>query len=400
MGWNAFKQKDMATIKKFRSLISEPGWMNSLRSSHNGYPELKQALEARGTDGIGTGETRNVKSLINRFIAEKKFLYDEGEHLYLYEQISSCGSQFGLLALASVSDFLNGNIVGHEKTLEDRETRISIYRANVGLEGAPVLLTYRPNHSINEIIREIGSTEEMVKYTDGDIIHRIWQIEPKVAEQLLNLFNGIRRVYVGDGHHRLAAAAKMHNEENPQYVMALFVSSSNLKIDSFDRLIIPEKTLDTMIFLEKIKKLFYVSKVPGNIRYFPDRLHRLGMRLAGEWYQLDLKPDLFDLLQLPDVSILQEKVLAPFLEIEAPSTSRFLACFPRNLFHEMMFEADEHPGSIVFTVTPVSVHKLMDHSDSGKALPPKSSFIGPKVPYGLILNATALLTEEQAGKLN
>lgn len=375
----------MANIKAFRALSPDPLWFNNLISRSDG--RLRERIESR----IIPQPKENVEIGLRRLLKEKFLIEHDEDSIYVYGQESVLGQQYGIWALSAVQDFVDGSVLGHEKTIVEKEELITQFRLSVGLEANPVLLTYRSNNRIEEFIEDVIQSKDYLCYKEDGKAHRIWKIsaEPLISE-ITTVFKNIDRIYIGDGHHRFAAAAKMQNKA-PQWIMALYVSTEQLSISSFNRLILPDNPIDTKLVFSELNKFFYISPVPSNVRYQPDRLHRIGLFLAGEWFQLDLKPELYHLNQLSDVVILQDKILAPILGISDPQTDSRLRCFPLTSFKQMQEISDRSKDAIIFNLFPMSIHKLIEHAENGTVLPPKSSFIEPKIPYGLMLNALEVL---------
>ncbi|WP_316807188.1 DUF1015 family protein [Pedobacter agri] len=382
----------MARIKEFVSLLPDQAWFSDLLENAGlGHAELKHKLEGRGEGGMGTGEIELVDDELHLLVKAQKYVDQQAGAIYIYEQQSISGSQFGIWAMADVQDFVEGQIVRHEDTLKERAARLTEYRCCIGLEGAPVLLTYPSHGKINDFISRITRGEAIATYRQGEKLHRLWKVEHHTdLNEIKNLFLEIPKVYVGDGHHRLAAARNLHSIEN-QRIMALYVSTNDIKIAAFTRLVNLKPNFDAKAFIEQLKKIFVISSVPSNKKYVPDRIHRFGMCLNDDWYQLDLKHDLQEMMQLADVNILQQYVLAPLLEIHSPESDPRLICDPLEAIDKTLERSAAPNGRILFTVFRLSVFKLIEQADAGMTFPPKSSFIEPKVPYALILNAASMM---------
>ncbi|UKT64986.1 DUF1015 family protein [Pedobacter mucosus] len=382
----------MAIVRAFRPLCSSQTWFeNLLRGDQCRISLLRSVLEARGGSGIGEGDKGRVQSIIEEMIERSELYIEEEDSIYIYEQETHLGIQRGIWLQTGIQDLLDGVILGHEHTLSDREERLARYRTEVGLEGSPVLLCYRPDEQINRILKGLTERDPAFRCGAADTVHRLWKIsEVSEVNQIIARFLSIEKVYIGDGHHRISAAARAHRK-SPQWIMALYVSAPQLRISSFNRMILEGPGFEREKLMHEIKKLYYVSGVPGNVRYLPDRIHRIGLFLEGEWYQLDLKPELYALCQLTDVYILQERILGPVLGISDPSSDPRLICFPDAALDETVERSSGVTPAVLFTVYPISVHRLLEQAESGIYLPPKSSFIEPKVPYALMLNAEAII---------
>ncbi|WP_316799732.1 DUF1015 family protein [Pedobacter frigidisoli] len=384
----------MATIKEFKAFLPEVNWFNRLLSGDGTELfALRYKLEIRGKKDIESGCVDKVEEVLSVLINNRRFDYQQNPAIYVYQQETLGKISSGICAMTAVKDYLHGEILGHEHTLQEHEERLLSYRLNIGMEGAPVLLTYQPLTGIDEIISSITLKSPSFAYQEGEIAHRLWRIsEDAMIQHLKDVFQEIQIAYVGDGHHRLAAAAKMQGAEN-EYMLGLYVSTDQLSVSGFDRLIFPGQEIIQSDFFEFLEKLFFVSAIPGNVCYQPDRLHRIGLCYHGIWYQLDLKDFTNNVLDLPDVVILQEMILSPVFGITDPRTDERLFCYPNQDISEMLEDASCSSEAIIFTLYPIGVDQLIDCAQQSKALPPKSSFIEPKVPYGLLMNPGALLKQ-------
>ncbi|WP_421944005.1 DUF1015 family protein [Pedobacter sp.] len=382
----------MATIAALNALKPQVEWFDSLMTkSSPKLSALKYILEGRGENGIGTGDIKLVESELVKLVMDNKYLKEPSETMYVYEQQSALGKQYGLWTMTSAEDFLKGKILGHEQTRLDREIRISDYRASVGLEGSPVLLTYQQNTLIDAFLLKIINSRQPICYREDLKSHKFWQISnQQELDEIIDLFSKINNVYIGDGHHRLTSASKMQ-AESPQWVMSLYVSTSQLNISTFTRLVLPDREFNVDILIGCLGRIFYISPVPSNIPYVPDRQHRFGLLIDGTWFQLDLKPECYELSKMPDVSFLQKAVLDPLLGIKDPKTDHRLHSLPLNKLEQTIIDANQHKNAVLFTVYPISVHKLIEQAEMEICLPPKSSFIEPKVPYGLLLSLGPIL---------
>jgi len=386
----------MANIKAFKATLPKPIWFNEiLKNEEQGLFDLRYCLEARGSLKISKKNLDDVKFKLNQLIEEKLFESDLHQCIYLYGQQSASNTIYGFCMLTDVADYPNQAIHKHEKTILEKQARLTDFRENIGIEGSPVLLLYRPNYKLNEIISNIIGQAAPIIYDHSEKKHLIWKItDTKLIEEISALFTGIGNVYVGDGHHRLASAAASKCASG-QYLTSLYVATNQIKISAFNRLVFPSNPPNKEFFLQHVKKYFFISPVPGNIPYKPDRLHRLGLCFIGEWYQLDIKPNLDELAQLPDVVIVQHKILEELLEIKYPEAAENLFYYPESDFQEMLADAATSQDSIILTVFSLSINKLMEIAEDGKFLPPKSSYIDPKVPFGLLMNIQALIKNDE-----
>lgn len=385
----------MAKIKAFKATLPQPHWFNEiLKNEEQGLFDLRYCLEARGSLKIDQRNRDEIILKLNQLMDEKLFENDLYQCIYLYGQQTGDKTTYGFCMLTDVADYEDQDIHKHEKTILEKQARLTDYREYIGIEGSPVLLIHRPDWRLNEIIADITLQSAPLIYDHAAQTHYIWRIiDVEIIEEITELFTRIGNVYIGDGHHRLASAAASKSITKP-YINSLYVATNQLKISAFNRLVFPSEPLDKECFFQHIKKYFFVSPVPGNIPYKPDRLHRLGLCFKGEWYQLDVKPALMELVQLPDVIIIQDKILDELLGISDPQSAENLFYYPESAFAEMLEDGATSLDSIILTVFSLSMNKLMEMAEDGKFLPPKSSYIDPKIPFGLLMNIQALIARD------
>lgn len=365
----------MANIKAFRALrcgLTEKGTL---------IKDLKIILEP------SSNYMESLQPYLSSFrlLMLNKSLYIENESaIYIYENCGKNGKQRGIWALTNVNDNTINDIILHEQTITEQEYKIKAYREQIGLEGEPILLTYTPQAELNKLIEKIMQSRPPEYYFHEKVLHQLWKItSTTVIEQLKQEFSNLKNLYVADGHHRLAAALSLQHKEE-QWISTLYVAADQLRIREFNRLVTPDTHINREELLELINQYFLVYAIPGNTPYRPDRHHQMGMCLCGKWYQLDLIEDKHPEI---DVAILQDYILEPFFKIRDPrNDSRLKNLDPLDGWTKLIVETKENLASIAFTLFPMTVEQLIDCANQQKTLPPKSTWIEPKIPYGLLLH--------------
>ncbi|HCC70688.1 MAG TPA: DUF1015 domain-containing protein [Bacteroidales bacterium] len=336
---------------------------------------------------------------------ENKWLVqDEESKFYIYAQTMGERTQYGLLACASVDDYLKGLIKKHELTKPDKEEdrMVHVRTNNANIE--PVFFIYPAVAEIDEIVKNIVENQE----TEYDFIaedgfgHHFWVInEHKLIEKIENLFRGkVPYTYVADGHHRTAAAAlvgKEKREKNPgytgeeefNYFMAVHFPDNQLEIIDYNRLVkdLNGNTADELI--EALGESFNITRMGADI-YKPDKLHVFSMYLEGNWYKLEAKESVYDdsdPIGVLDVTILTRKVLAPILDIQDLRRSKRIDFVGgiRGL-DELRKRVDSGEMKVAFTMYPVSMKQLLDIADTGNIMPPKTTWFEPKLRSGLAIH--------------
>ena len=354
-------------------------------------PPLKTTLETVArVRPESTGGQLAAYELINErtdeLLSSGHLIKEHEDSLYVYEGEQRGKFQTGIWALTSLYD----DIKIHELTLADSVRRLKNYREYTGLEGSPVLLTYKPSEAINRLIHEAkAGNRQQIICGDGSNIHRLWKItDPEMLAAFALAFDAIGAVYMADGHHRLGSARKLLMEQKAkgepvfETISALYIAADQLCIREYDRIFLPEKPFKTEWLLKELTKNFYLMESTSNRRVRPAERHRMGMLIGGTWYHL--KP------RFPghqaDAAILQEQVLKPLLGVGDPETDVRLKCVGgATAMEEIIETAMLHPTAIAFTLCPLTVEQLMHTADAGAVLPPKATWTDPKIPYGLMM---------------
>lgn len=405
----------MAHILPFRAIRPNPFYADQLvftapqvesvsgdYMKPGGLEPLKTLLEtgARQRPETPEGQQKayqDIKDTLQKLIDKQQLWHDQTPGIYVYEVVHKAYRQTGIWALTSLDDYTTGDIKIHELTFGDSVRRITNYRANTGLEGSPILMAYPPDITINRIIAETRTNEKRDTYGNQHGLHRLWKIEnPELQQQLIAAFKKIKTAYLADGHHRLESAARLAEDQRSEglktynTISALYMATDQLRIQEYDRVVIPKTTVNTVALFEQLAKNFEVQASPGNEPVQPKEPYLFGMCIEAKWYSLLAKPHTYankSPAATIDAAILQEQVLTPLFDILDPKTDPHLKCAGgEKAMEEISSIIDAHPDAVAFTLCPLTVEQLITVADAGEILPPKSTWIDPKVPYGLLLN--------------
>lgn len=343
-----------------------------------------------------------AKELLQEMIDQGTLEVDNEECYYVYELVMDGRSQTGLVACASVDDYLNNVIKKHENTREDKELdrirHVDICNAQTG----PIFLAYRSKEEINTVIDEAKKEESLYYFDSPDGIgHHVWRISDREKISCLkNAFLKISEIYIADGHHRSASAVKVglkRRNENPgytgnerfNYFLSVLFPHDQLKILPYNRAVRDLNGLSKEQFLNRIKENFEVSE-HGSTPCSPEEKASFGMILDGIWYRLKAKESIRntqDPVESLDVSILQNHLLSPILGIGDPRVDKRIDFIGgiRGLGElERRTAADMR---VAFSMFPTSITELFEVSDAGKLMPPKSTWFEPKLRSGLFIHS-------------
>jgi len=337
---------------------------------------------------------QDIKDTLKTLLEKNQLWCEQTPGIYVYEVIYKTYRQTGMWALTSLDDYKKGGIRIHELTFADSIRRIKNYRQNTRLEGSPILLAYPPDITVNRIIAETRTKNKKTALGNEHGLHRLWKIEdPEVQQQLIEAFANIPTVYLADGHHRIESSALLAEEQRanglPAFDMitSLYMATDQLRIEEYDRVVVPSAPIEKNKLFMELGKHFDIH--PSKQPVQPRAIHVLGLYFSGKWYQLIAKPHTYinkGAAANLDAAILQEQVLAPIFGIADPKTDPRLKCAGgEKAMEEMQVIIDAHPEAVAFTICPLTVEELIAVADAGEILPPKSTWIVPKIPYGLLL---------------
>lgn len=340
-----------------------------------------------------------------RLWREKGWLQqDEEEHYYIYAQTMEGRTQYGLAMCCHFEDYLSGAIKKHELTRPDKEEDRMIHVRNQKANIEPVFFAYPDDKEIDAIVEKVVKENPAdYDFTAADGFgHHMWVIRDKALnDRLTEIFAGIPALYVADGHHRTAAAARVGQEcreKNPNhtgeeeycYFLAVTFPASQLRIIDYNRVVKDLNGMTPAELVEALKADFEVEKQGSGI-YHPSGLHNFSMYLEGEWYSLTAKPGTYDdndPIGVLDVTVLSNLVLDKLLGIKDLRTSKRIDFVGgiRGL-GELKKRVDSGEMKVAFALYPVSMQQLINIADTGNIMPPKTTWFEPKLRSGVVIHS-------------
>ncbi|MCB0701515.1 MAG: DUF1015 family protein [Candidatus Kapaibacterium sp.] len=341
------------------------------------------------------------KENLDRLVNDGILVEDNSPCYYIYSLTMNGRTQNGLVGCASVEDYWNDVIKKHEFTRkqkeEDRCEHVRITNAHTG----PIFLTYKDDSDINTLINKIKQNVPDNDHVANDgIRHQTWLIDNKEnIEFIQNRLTEVPSFYVADGHHRSAAAAivgRERREANPNHTgnenynqfLAVLFPASELYIMDYNRLVVDLNGNSVTEFLDKVADKFTVQKSDKKVS--PSQKGEFGFYSEGNWYKLNIKPELVDLndpVESLDVALLQKHVLDNILAIEDPRTDERIDFVGgiRGL-EELVRRVDNGEMKAAISMYPTSIEELMNIADAGRVMPPKSTWFEPKLRDGLFVH--------------
>ena len=338
-----------------------------------------------------------------RWRDEGWLVQDDEERYYIYAQTMDGRTQYGLAMCCHFEDYLSGAIKKHELTRPDKEEDRMIHVNNQSANIEPVFFAYPANEEIDAIVKSIVENEEPeYDFVAADGFgHHMWPVKDKaVNDRITEIFASIPALYVADGHHRTAAAARVGQERmkaNPNhtgeeeycYFLAVTFPDNQLAIIDYNRVVRDLNGLTPDELLEKLNESFVVE-CKGEDIYKPDTLHNFSMYLEGKWYSLTAKEGTYndsDPIGVLDVTVLSDLVLDKILGIDDLRTSKRIDFVGgiRGL-GELKRRVDSGEMKVAFALYPVSMKQLIDIADTGNIMPPKTTWFEPKLRSGVVIH--------------
>lgn len=331
-------------------------------------------------------------------------MQDEQEYYYIYAQTMNGRTQYGIAMCCHFEDYLSGAIKKHELTRPDKEEDRMIHVRNQKANIEPVFFTYPDDAEINAIVESVVKENEAdYDFTAADGFgHHFWVVRDAATnKRITELFADIPALYVADGHHRTAAAARVGQEcmaKNPAhkgdeeycYFLAVTFPASQLRIIDYNRVVRDLNGLSESELIEALKESFEVEN-KGKEIYTPSSLHNFAMYLGGEWYSLTAKAGTYDdadPIGVLDVTVLSNLVLDKILGITDLRTSKRIDFVGgiRGL-GELQQRVDSGEMKVAFALYPVSMQQLIDIADTGNIMPPKTTWFEPKLRSGVVIHS-------------
>lgn len=410
----------MAKVLPFRAIRPQNDKVHLVASrSVDGYSpsQLKEKLAGNPftflhvinpdyDDGVktkpGSRERLNkIKNKFKGFIKENIFLRDASPAYYIYRQIKDGNEYSGIIGCTSIDDYMNGVIKIHEQTLTTREEKLKDYLEVCEFNAEPVLFCYPNDQVIDAITDEKMKDRPDYDFTTTDKVrHTLWIVNnKKEVRTIAEHFASIPSIYIADGHHRSASSAlygkikrstrkSITGNEAFNYYLGVFFPESHLKIYDYNRVVKDLNGLSENDFLKNIGNSFLVNEIDQN-DFKPGRKHELSMYLAGKWYSLVAKDGTYnsgDPVGSLDAAILTEHILSPVLGIHDLKTDKRIGFVPGiKGSKELKLQVDSGKAKVAFGLYPVSMEHLKWIADTNNIMPPKSTWVEPKMRSGLVI---------------
>ena len=356
-----------------------------------------------GTDEHDPRVYPEARRQLERFIAEGWLVQDERECYYLYAQTMNGHTQYGIVLAAHVDDYNSGRIKKHELTRRDKEDdrmrHLTATNAHIG----SAFLAYRRNDTLQALIERIAEQEPLYDFVadvDG-FRHTLWLIDaPTDLETITREFGAMDALYIADGHHRSAAAARVGTaraEANPEhtgreeynYYLAVCFPAEQLTILDYNRVVRDLNGLTPDELLGRLEEDFEVRD-RGTENFRPEHAHQFALYLGGRWYSLDARPGTFDPedpIGVLDVDISSRLILDKQLGItDLRSSKRVDFVGGLRGLDELRRRVDSGEMQAALALYPVTMEQVMRIADTGNIMPPKATWFEPKLRTGMVIH--------------
>lgn len=353
------------------------------------YPDF---FSKQKTDPNSKERHRHIRKVFDEFMENKTLIQEERSTLYIYRQTHGENSFYGVIGLASIDEYRKGLIKKHEATLTSREEQFTNYLQDVEFNAEPVLLSYPSDEKLDEIYVMAMQNRSEYEFTTSDTIkHELWVLSPEETNVIRALFNNVEATYIADGHHRTASSEKLSSligDENPKsnYFMAFFIDETYLKIWEFNRLV-KKIGMASDEFLRRAATFFDITKV--DTFTYPKFQHEMMVNLRGQWYLFLCKAGIIDVsnpVKSLDTDILTQFLLTPILGIKDLKTDDNIRFISGNLGCQAIDKAIvKKEAELGIVLHPLTIEQVKDVADNEMIMPPKSTWIEPKLRTGLTI---------------
>lgn len=334
-----------------------------------------------------------------RFLSEGVLVRDDKPQLFLYRQVMNHQSQIGLVCCCHIDDYSSDIIKKHEKTRKDKEDDRTRHVLELNAHAEPVFLAYRDQPQINEMVEIDTNSRPLFHFVAKDgVTHTVWPVaNPQAYVDAFTRSPGVPLAYIADGHHRTASAVRagvQRRASNPAHTgheeynwfLAVLFPASQLRILPYNRVVRDLNGLSPAEFLRRAGEVGTISPDVAQ----PPHPGMVSIYVVGSWYSLAFNPqsiDVSDPIGSLDVSLLQEQILAPILDIGDVRTDKRID-FVGGIrgTKELERRVDSGEMAVAFSMHPTTMQQLMAVADAGEIMPPKSTWFEPKLRSGLLIH--------------
>lgn len=350
-----------------------------------------------GTDPYDQSVYETAANNLKEMISSGLLIAESDPGIFIYRQIFQGQSQFGVVCCCDASQYRSDHIKKHEKTRPDKEDDRTRHMTVCSAHAEPVFLTFRDTPSIAQLIDSDMSVEPFIDFEANDgVRHSIWRVND--SEAYVSAFEELPALYIADGHHRTAGgerAATARQNENSNHtgdeeynrILSVIFPASHLRILAYNRAVKDLNGLEENQLLEKLREIGQLEPTDSPV---PEAAGIVCVRTRSGWHRLAFPVDSIDHsdpINSLDVALLQSRVLDPVLGIDDPRTNSRIAFIGGIRGTEELDRlVDSGKMEVAFSMFPTSIEQLLNVSDAGEIMPPKSTWFEPKLRSGLFVH--------------
>lgn len=373
------------TASQLRNKLTE----NPYSFLHIVHPDMT-ATKMHSTGNLDE-RFRQVRSQYEKFLADEILMREDKQCYYIYQQVKQGHPFTGIIAAVSVQDYLEGRVKIHEQTLSKREDTFTRYLDITNINAEPVLLMSSNSRAIEDIFVKYLATRAEYDFTTTDKVHhQLWIVNDDAdIAAISNAYSAMDALYIADGHHRSSSSARLKQLRAAQgestnhacdFCLAYILDESNVRIYEFNRIVKDLNGLSEEELINKLQEHFYVNEAPDH--YKPSAKGEFSMYLQKKWFALNLKYANNTL----DTQLLSDLILGPIFNIhDLRKDKRIYFLEGPKGTSEMKKEVDRNKDGVAFGLFPIPVNEIKKIADQGMTMPPKSTWVEPKLRSGLVV---------------
>ena len=352
--------------------------------SNNPYSFLNIISKSNNTNNFS-----KIRVQFEKFIDDQILIKDKKESFYLYQISREEKISIGIISLFSTSNLKNGILKKHENTITKREKIFQRYLLETQINAEPVLIFHKENSEINKIIELYKKKNHTYNFTTTDRVnHKLWKISEKsLIDEIIINYNQINEFYIADGHHRVSSSNLISKKlKKETFFLSFLVSEKNIFCGSFIRYIDNIKYAHAD-FLEEIKKKFVLKDIYKNskVNTLKSKSDFITIFLNNTYYDLLLKEEYVNDALFTDTQIIDYHIFNQILKIKDTKQTERVKYIESS---KIQFFLNQNPlnnnSLLIFTKT-IDSKQLMQIADNNLILPPKSTYIEPKIRSGITI---------------
>ena len=352
--------------------------------SNNPYSFLNIISKSNNTNNFS-----KIRVQFEKFIDDQILIKDKNESFYLYQISREEKISIGIISLFSTSNLKNGILKKHENTITKREKIFQKYLLETQINAEPVLIFHKENSEINKIIELYKKKNHTYNFTTTDRVnHKLWKISEKsLIDEIIINYNQINEFYIADGHHRVSSSNLISKKlKKETFFLSFLVSEKNIFCGSFIRYIDNIKYAHAD-FLEEIKKKFELKDIYKNskVNSLKSKSDFITIFLNNTYYDLLLKEEYVNDAHFTDTQIIDYHIFNQILKIKDTKQTERVKYIESSKIQYFLNQNPLNNNSLLIFTKTIDSKQLMQIADNNLILPPKSTYIEPKIRSGITI---------------